>query len=1006
MLGYVSGTATVTYTAPSGCYVTKVITINQQPSAITGISEICAGATTYYSDYPSGGAWSSGATGVATVGTNGAVRGVSAGTANITYTMPGGCYTSSVVTVDALPSAIGGPYVVCVGSIITLTDATPGGSWSTSSATIMLVGSDSVLGYVSGTARVTYTMPSGCYVTATIAVNTTSAGAIGGASIVNTGANITLTDPADGGAGSWSASNANATVSGGVVTGVTAGTVTISYTVTGGCGPAIATKVITVNNASLPVINGNATICAGTTTTLTDATSGGTWSSSNVGAATIGGTTGVVTGVAAGTTNITYTQGGAHATITLTVNANPMPVQGATSACAGTTITLTDNTSGGTWSSSGDVSVVTAGTNSGTVTEGAIAGTGTITYTLADGCYMTYPNTATANPSAIFGLTTVCVGASTVLSDSTITAVSWTSSNTLVATVAITGHVTGVAGGSVTITYKASSGCIATTIVSVATAPGAITGNIPVCAGSAITLGDVSGAGTWSSSNAAIATVGSGSGIVTGVTNGTVTITYYPGMGGCISTAAVTVSAAPAISGNTNLCAGTTITLSDASTGGTWSSSNTGIASVGLTTGVVTGVSAGSAYITYTLVSGCTRTANVNVAGTMSPIAGTTSLCASATATLSDASSGTWSSSNSLVASIGTSGLVTASAVNTGTVTISYSGGGCVATTVLTVSANPKPIQGAISECAGTMVALSDATAGGTWSVTGDASISGIGVLTAGVAAGTATVTYTIGTGCFMTYPNTVIKNPSAIFGALTVCAGSVTILSDSSATGVSWTSSNTLAATVAATGHVTGVAFGTAIITYKALPGNCIATAIVTVNSVPAMTAITGPTSIAEGSPAILTEATGGGIWSSSNTSKITLSGSTGSPITATAVALSGSSVISYVVTNGFGCSATATLTIASTSPPPPHTTGVTVITKGEEVLLYPNPTNGSINIRADVAGVFYLYSLDGKTLGAYKISEGITGVTLPNELAPGIYMGRYIGEDGNVALFKVVKE
>ena len=841
--------------------------------------------------------------------------------------------------------------------------------------------------------------------TAIVTVNSTgSAGTITGPSSVNTGSNITLTDAVSGGA--WSASNANATVSAGVVTGVTAGSVTISYAVTGGCGPVVATKVITVSTASLPGINGSASICGGGTTTLTDGTTGGTWSSSNGAVATIGGTSGIVTGVAAGTTNITYTQGGAYTTVTFTVNAMPLPIQGATSECAGTTITVSDNTAGGTWSSSGDVSVAALGTNSGTVTAGASAGVGAITYTLNNGCSITYPNTVIANPSAIFGAMTVCVGAATVLSDSTVTAVSWTSSNTLVATVAITGHVTGVASGTVTITYKASSGCIATTMVTVTTASGAITGNGPVCAGSAVTLSDVWGAGTWNSSSASIATVGSGSGIVTGVTNGTATITYYPGIGGCISTAAVTVSAAPAISGNTNVCAGTTTTLSDVSTGGTWSSSNTGVATVGLTTGVVTGVSAGSSTITYTLVSGCMRTITVNVVGSMSPIAGTTSLCASATATLSDVTGGgTWSSSNTLMASVGTSGLVTASAVNTGTVTISYSGGGCVATTVLTVSANPKPIQGAISECAGTIVTLSDATAGGTWSITGDASISGTGVLTSGAVAGTATVTYTIGTGCFITYPNTVIKNPSAIFGAFTVCAGSVTILSDSSATGVSWASSNTLAATVAVTGHVTGVASGTAIITYKALPGNCIATAIVTVNAAPAMTPITGPTSIAEGTPATLTEATGGGIWSSSNTSKITLSGSAGSPITATAVALSGSSVISYVVTNGFGCSATATLTITSTSPP--HATGVnTPGYTSEEVLLYPNPTNGSINIRADVAGVFYLYSLDGKTLGAYKISEGITSVNLTNELAVGIYMGRYVSDDGNVTLFKVVKE
>ena len=397
----------------------------------------------------------------------------------------------------------------------------------------------------------------------------------------------------------------------------------------------------------------------------------------------------------------------------------------------------------------------------------------------------------------------------------------------------------------------------------------------------------------------------------------------------------------------------------------------------------------------------------------LAPIAiggGAMVLCAGSTIALSDGA-GTWSSSNTLMASVGTSGLVTASDVNTGTVTISYTGGGCVTTVVLTVNPNPLPVQGAISECAGTTVTLTDNTPGGTWSIAGDASITGTGVLTAGAIAGTATVTYTIGTGCFITYPNTVIKNPSAIFGAFAVCAGSVTILSDSSATGVSWASSNTLAATVAATGHVTGVASGTAIITYKALPGNCIATQIITVNALPSVNPISASiTSISHtGTPATLTETTPGGIWSSSNTAKIALSGSTGSPITATAVATSGSSVIGYMVTNGLGCATTATVTLTATPAPPPNggsTTEISNVDKTNEVLLYPNPTNSAINIRADIAGVFYLYSLDGKSLASYKIAEGINNLTMPDGLATGIYMGRYVGDDGNIVLFKIVKQ
>ena len=727
--------------------------------------------------------------------------------------------------------------------------------------------------------------------------------------------------------------------------------------------------------------------------------------------ATIGGTTGIITGVAAGTTNITYTLGGAHATIVFTVNGIPLPVQGVTSACAGSTAILTDNTPGGTWSSAGDVSVVTTGTNSGTVTEGASAGTGTITYTLANGCYTTYPNTALSNPSPIFGSPTVCVGNSTILSDSTATGVSWTSSNTLVATVLNTGHVTGVSAGSVTITYKSSPGnCIATQIVSVVALPASISGNGPVCAGSTLSLGDLTGGGVWSSSNAAVATVGSGSGIVTGVAGGTSMITYTSGSS-CITTAIVTINPILPITGAMNVCTGTTTTLSDASTGGAWISGNTGVATVGLSNGLVTGVGTGSAVITYSLTSGCSRMATVNV-GMLTAITGSAAICVSSVTILNDATAGgVWSSSNTLIATVGSSSGSVTAAANTGTVTISYSIGGCIATRILTVNANPLPVQGAISECAGTMVTLTDNTPGGTWSVTGDAAIGTTGILTAGASAGTATVTYTLSTGCHITYPNTIIKNPSAIFGSFNVCQGAVTILSDSSATGVSWASSNTLVATVPATGHVTGVAPGTATITYKALPGNCIATQVVTVNAVPVVNVISASsTSVSHtGTPATLTESTPGGVWSSSHPTVIALSGSTGSPITATAMATSGSSVISYAVTNTAGCITTLTTTLTATPAPPPHggSTGVDPLpVQVGEVSLYPNPTNGSINIRADVAGVFYLYSLDGKALGAYKINEGVTNVSLPNELATGIYMGRYVGEDGNITLFKIVKE
>ena len=57
-------------------------------------------------------------------------------------------------------------------------------------------------------------------------------------------------------------------------------------------------------------------------------------------------------------------------------------------------------------------------------------------------------------------------------------------------------------------------------------------------------------------------------------------------------------STVPAIGGTSSVCAGSTITLTNSLSGGTWSSSNTGIATVS-SAGVVTGISGGTAVITY-----------------------------------------------------------------------------------------------------------------------------------------------------------------------------------------------------------------------------------------------------------------------------------------------------------------------------------------------------------------------------------------------------------------------
>jgi uncharacterized protein YjdB len=95
----------------------------------------------------------------------------------------------------------------------------------------------------------------------------------------------------------------------GVVTALSAGTTNIVYTITGTCSTVSASKMLTVNpNVSAGVVSGVTPLSVGATILYTSTgTAGGTWSSTNSGVATVNASTGLVTAVSAGTTNITYT---------------------------------------------------------------------------------------------------------------------------------------------------------------------------------------------------------------------------------------------------------------------------------------------------------------------------------------------------------------------------------------------------------------------------------------------------------------------------------------------------------------------------------------------------------------------------------------------------------------------------------------------------------------------------------------------------------------------------
>ncbi len=444
------------------------------------------------------------------------------------------------------------------------------------------------------------------------------------------------------------------------------------------------------------------------TLTATDAATGcANTTNTTVTVGTLPGTiSGTVTICAYNTTNITF-HGPALAVATYTIN-------------GGAPLTITLDASG------------TAILATGALTATSVYELTTITSGV---CVQTFTGqiaTVTVNPAAgpITGPATICTS-STITFTNTVSGGTWSSSATARATVnSSTGAVTGVAVGAVTISYTVGSCPATTTAVTVITTPAAITPAtaVSVCEGATTTLADATAGGVWSSSNTARATVDTATGIVRGVSAGSVTITYSNGCG-TAPTKAVTVNTMPAAITGTSLavapvaiCTLTTYnSFTNSVSGGTWTNSPTTVGTIGSSTGIFnTSSTVGSTIITYTIGS-CSVTATLGVGSTPpASITGATSVCATATTTLADATAGgIWTSSNPTLATVvGGTGVVTG--INAGSVTITYSNGcGSPATRSMTVNGSTVTLR-ADTACTGTTFHLyATVGAAGTYSWTG-----------------------------------------------------------------------------------------------------------------------------------------------------------------------------------------------------------------------------------------------------------------------------------------------
>jgi uncharacterized protein YjdB len=886
----------VTYVLPSGCKTTAEVTVNQLPSAITGMPVICKDATTILESTPSGGSWNSGDATIAsfTLG-GGEMSGLLAGTTTVTYSLPTGCMRTRGVTVNAIPEDITGTFAVCEGLTISLSTMTTGGAWSDGGAAEAVVDvSGEVSGVMAGTTPISYVLPNGCYKSVIVTVNQTPT-AITGIPVVCEEATTVLTSTPSG--GNWSSSNpvrADFVTGAGEMSGVSAGTATITYALATGC---MRTLSATVN--ALPAdITGTRTVCENLVTTLNNSTAGGSWSSSNasIGSVDAGG---AVSGVTAGNVDIIYTLStGCYKTAQVTVNQLPGAITGTLAVCEGLTTALGCSPSGGTWG--GNTAEATIDVTTGLVS-GLVSGNSFVTYILPTGCQRSALVTVNALPADISGIPEVCEGLTTALSNTT-PGGAWSSSDASKASVDASGIVTGEAAGSADITYTIiATGCLKSANVMVNPLPADITGTLQVCEGLTTTLDNTTSGGSWMAAPSSIAAVNT-SGVVGGISAGSEVITYKLIATGCQKTATVLVNPLPAdISGTLQVCEGLTTNLSNTTGGGSWSGGDVLVATID-GSGVVNAVSAGTTNVTYTLTgTGCRKTAPILVNPLPADIAGPSQVCVGSTIALTNATpGGTWSSL-STDGTIDGTGMITGS--NAGNATIVYIlPTGCLKTTNVVVNPLPDPITGTFAVCENATTSLASLTAGGSWSSSAvvNASIDGSGVVT-GIAAGNAPVTYALATGCKRTENVTVHALPADIGGITQVCEGLTTTLDNTTIDGA-WSTDAPAIADINIAGVVSGLGVGNANITYTLLTG-CAKSVNVIVNPLPGM--IGGATDVCEGLTTALNNSTPSGTWISALPAIADVDMSTGTVTGVTA----GTADISYVLPTG--CMRTVPFTV-----------------------------------------------------------------------------------------------
>lgn len=607
--------------------------------------------------------WTSSNNSIATVNETGQVTGISKGTVNITATSKDNGYSATcVVTVVQKATSVKlnfSSVTLDVGKTKTLSATlTPSTvtyktvTWTSSNAAVAKVSSTGVITAVkAGTATITCTSKDGaakatCKVTVTqpatgVTLNKTSGSLREGAK----GALVATVKPADATNSKvvWSSSNTKiATVdSNGVITGVAPGTVKITVTtVSGGKTATCTVKIIrsvtgiSLNKTSLTINVGKKSVITPNVLPTDASIKTVTWTSSNYDVADVT-SAGEVVAKAPGYAVITaktkdkgYTAKCEVLVVQPVTGVKLNKTSGYVNVGSSGTLKATLSPSNATnqkliWSSS-DTSVATV-SSSGRVT-GKKVGTAIITCKTVDGGYtakctvrvvkrVTGLSFNTDKATLYLG-STLKIKATVTPSDATVKTGTWTSSDTSIATVN-KGLVTPKKPGTVTITAKMDDGGFtAKCVVTVKRAPTSISlnktsgyinvGKSGYLKATVLPSNATDKTVTWTSSNTDLLKVNQ-SGLITGVSRGTATITATTENGlkaTCVVDVRQLATGVDLSMSEATVYAGERFTLtasvlpSNANNQNvTWQSENTAIAKVSAK-GVVTGVKAGTTTVT------------------------------------------------------------------------------------------------------------------------------------------------------------------------------------------------------------------------------------------------------------------------------------------------------------------------------------------------------------------------------------------------------------------------